>query len=276
MTLSSNALLETGNLKPETSFGMPTLIELPDLESHAALAQELGLDFIEINMSFPQYQPEKLDVEKLKEIKEKYGVYFTVHADESTDVCSVNPRIAKAYSDTMLDTIALAKKLGIPTINLHLLRGIYVTLPDRRTFVYAENEDFYLAKLREFRDRAEGAIGKSGIKICIENTDGYDLPFLVHALDTLLESPAFALTFDIGHDNAIKNIDKPVILAREERLRHIHMHDGQGKRVHLALGDGDMDIAWYLALAEKHRCRVVLETKTVAALRQSVKYLREL
>ena len=259
-----------------TSFGMPTLIELPELETQAALAQELGLDFVEINMSFPQYQPEKLDVEKLQSIKEKYGIYYTIHADESTDVCSVNPRIAKAYTDTMLDAIELAKKLAIPTINLHLLRGIFVTLPDRRTFVYAENEDFYLEKLREFRDRAESAIGESGIKICIENTDGYDLPFLVHGLDTLLESPAFALTFDIGHDNAINGIDKPVILAREDRLCHMHMHDGQGTRVHLALGDGDMDIAWYLALAEKHGCRIVLETKTVAALRKSVNFLREL
>ena len=42
----------------------------------------------------------------------------------------------------------------------------------------------------------------------------------------------------------------------------------------LALGDGDMDMAWYRALAERCGCRAVLETKTVAALRKSVEYLR--
>lgn len=255
--------------------GMPTLIELPDAESCAKLAHELGLAFVEINMSFPQYQPETLDAEKLREIMDRYGVYFTIHADESTDPCNVNTRIADVYSDTMERAVELAKKLGIPTINLHLLRGVYVTLPTRRTFIYAENEDFYLGKLREFRERMEKTVGGSGVRICVENTDGFDLPFLAHGVDTLLESPVFGLTFDIGHDHAINGLDKPFILARQDRLHHMHMHDGAGTKVHLALGDGEMDIAWYKALADRHSCRIVLETKTVEALKQSVKYLRE-
>ena len=254
---------------------MPTLIELPDAESCAALARELGLQFVELNMSFPQYQPETLDERKLRDIMDRYGVYFTIHADENTDPCSVNERIADVYADTVEYAVELSKKLGIPTINMHLLRGVYVTLPTRRTFIYAENEDFYLEKLRAFRERMEKAVGDSGVRICVENTDGYDLPFLVHGVDTLLESPVFGLTFDIGHDHAIGEIDKPFILARENRLHHMHMHDGAGTKVHLALGDGELDIAWYKALAEKHDCRIVLETKTVAALKKSVQYLRE-
>lgn len=254
---------------------MPTLIELPDAESCAALARELGLKFVELNMSFPQYQPETLDERKLREIMNTYGVYFTIHADESTDPCSVNTRIAAVYADTVEYAVELAKKLGIPTINMHLLRGVYVTLPTRRTFIYAENEDFYLEKLRSFRERMEKAVGDSGVRICVENTDGFDLPFLAHGADTLLESPVFGLTFDIGHDHAIDEIDKPFILARENRLHHMHMHDGAGTKVHLALGDGELDIAWYKALAEKHDCRIVLETKTVEALKKSVRYLRE-
>jgi len=141
--------------------------------------------------------------------------------------------------------------------------------------VYAENEDFYREKMRAFRDRVTAAVGDSGIKIAVENTDGYDLPFLQHALELLLESPVFGQTFDIGHDHAIKNIDKPIILKNEHRLCHMHMHDARGSNVHLALGDGEMDLNYYLALAEKHDCRVVLETKTVEALRKSVDYLNK-
>lgn len=256
-------------------FGAPTLIEIPSLEESLRLTQSLGLKFFEINMSFPQYQPECFDVAAFRALKEKYGVYYTVHIDESMDVCNVNSRIAEVYTDTMLRTVELAQKLEIPTLNMHMLRGIYVTLPERRTFIYAENEELYLEKLRTFRERVTAAIGGSGVKICIENTDGYDLAFLQHGVDTLLESPAFMLTFDIGHDNAIGRIDEPFIAARGERLMHMHMHDGEGKRVHLALGDGNMDIPYFCALAEEHSCRVVLETKTVAALRQSTAYLRE-
>ena len=251
-------------------FGMPTLIEVPDLEAGAALCRKLGLKFMEINMSFPQYQPEKLDADKLLRLREKYGVYFTVHIDESMDPCSVNPGIAGVYLDTALKTVELAKKAGIPALNMHLLRGIYVTLPDRRTYVYAENMDFYLSKMREFRDKVTEAVGDSGIKLLVENTDGFDLPFLSAAVDLLLESPAFGLTLDVGHDHAIKNKDLPFVLARKERLHHMHLHDGLGANVHLALGDGEIDKDSFLALAKERRCRVVLETKTVAALRRSV------
>ena len=256
-------------------FGMPTLIELNSTREAAALCRELGLKFIELNMSFPQYQPESMDLEELKSLKQEYGIYYTVHIDESLDPCSVNPRIADVYLDTMLQAIRIAKELEIPTLNMHLLRGIYVTLPHKRTYVYAENMDFYLGKLRQFRDAVTEAVGDSGIRISVENTDGYDLPFLMAAVDLLLESPVFALTFDIGHDHAIRNIDKPVILEREHRLCHMHMHDALGSNVHLALGDGEMDLDYYLALAEKHDCRVVLETKTIEALKKSVKYLNK-
>ncbi len=256
-------------------FGMPTLIELKSTEESAELCAELGLRFIELNMSFPQYQPEAMDIAALKAIKEKYGIFYTIHIDESLDPCSVNPGIARVYTETMLKTIEIAKALEIPTLNMHLLRGIYVTLPDRRTYVYAENEGLYLESMRKFRDTVTEAIGDSGIKVCIENIDdGWNQAFMLHAVDLLLESPAFALTFDIGHDHASANMDKPEIMKRADRLIHMHMHDALGKKVHRALGDGEMNLPEYLALAKEHNCRVVVETKTVEALKTSVKWLK--
>ncbi len=257
-----------------SDFGMPTLIELDSTRQAARLCKELGLKFIELNMSFPQYQTDSMELEELQKLKDEYGIYYTVHIDESLDPCNVNSRIADVYTDSMLQTIEIAKKLQIPTLNMHLLRGIYVTLPHVRTYVYAENEDFYLGRMRKFRDKVTEAVGGSGIKVSIENTDGYDLPFLRHALELLLESPVFFQTFDIGHDHAIKNIDKPIILNNEHRLCHMHMHDAVGTNVHLALGDGEMDLDYYLQLARKHDCRIVLETKTVEALKKSVAYLK--
>ena len=256
-------------------FGMPTLIELPDLRESAALCRRLGLRFIELNMSFPQNQLDRLDPAQLRAIAREFGIFYTIHIDESMDPCSVNPRIARVYREDMRRTVALARELEIPTLNMHLLRGIYVTLPDRRTYIYGEREDWFLTQLRAFRDEMTEAVGDSGVRLCVENTDGYDEPFLVHGLETLLESPAFGLTIDIGHDHAIGRIDEPLILAHGERLRHMHMHDGRGKNVHLALGDGEIDLPYFLRMAETHGCRVVLETKTVAALEQSVRWLRE-
>ena len=118
------------------------------------------------------------------------------------------------------------------------------------------------------------AIGSSGIKICVENWFGYP-EWQVEALDRLLESPAFGLTFDVGHNHCKGGMDEPTIMARLDRLRHIHLHDAKdGSKDHLALGTGQLDLLNYLNLAKKQNCSVVLETKTIAGLRESVHWLR--
>ncbi|NLA76880.1 MAG: sugar phosphate isomerase/epimerase [Clostridiales bacterium] len=253
-------------------YGMPTLIELPKLENCAALCRKLGLQFIELNMNLPQYQPEQIDIARFREIAEKYGVYYTIHLDENLNVSDFNHRVAKAYLDTVAETIDIAKALHAPVLNMHLSRGVYFTLPDRKVYLFAENEELYLNSMRKFRDMAETLIGGSDIKICIENCDGYT-DFQIKALDLLLESPVFALTFDIGHNHGIGGTDEPVIMSYADRLSHMHMHDALGKQNHLSLGDGEVDLHKYFTLADKCDCRVVLETKTVEGLKKSVKWI---
>ena len=65
-------------------------------------------------------------------------------------------------------------------------------------------------------------------------------------------------------------------MSHKEHLAHFHIHDGSENppKNHLALGDGEIDILERLSLAEKQNCRCVLETKTVEALRKSVKWLK--
>ncbi len=43
---------------------------------------------------------------------------------------------------------------------------------------------------------------------------------------------------------------------------------------HLALGTGEMDIEKYISLAKEQNYRVVLETKTIDGLKQSVEWLK--
>ena len=64
-------------------FGMPTLIETANLEECAVLCKELGLQFVELNMNLPQYQINKIDTEKVLQISEEYGIYYTIHLDEN-------------------------------------------------------------------------------------------------------------------------------------------------------------------------------------------------
>ncbi len=255
------------------NFGMPTLIETSEIEECAKLCAELGLDFIELNMNMPQYQLDKIDVDYFKSIADKYGIYYTIHLDENLNVSDFNPYVAQAYTKTVADTIEIAKQLGIKVINMHMARGVYFTLPDRKVYLFSEYKEQYLKSIVAFRNMCETAIGDADIKICIENCDGYE-DFQEEAVELLLKSNVFALTFDVGHNHSIGGTDEEFIMKHKDRLHHIHLHDSESKKNHLALGAGEMNIEKYINLANEHNCRVVLETKTVDGLKQSVEWLK--
>ncbi|MCM1283250.1 MAG: sugar phosphate isomerase/epimerase [Muribaculaceae bacterium] len=256
-------------------YGMPTLIELDSLEETARLCQNLGLQFMELNMNLPSCQLEKLEeTDLLSELKAKYDIYFTIHLDENLNVCDFNKLVAKAYTDTVFRTIQAARRLSVPILNLHMHPGVYFTLPDKKVYLFEKYSGSYRKAWQEFRDMCEDAIGGQNIRICIENTDGYR-EFEKNAIDMLLESPAFYLTWDIGHSHAANNIDEPFLIERKQKLTHFHIHDGLGKKNHLTLGSGDINLKQRLEIAETCNCRCVVETKTVEALKQSACWLTE-
>ena len=255
---------------------MPTLLEIESLDECAELCRGLGLDFIELSMSLPMYQPDKLDITRLARIAAKHDIYYTIHLDENMNPCDFNEHIANAGLKTILATIEAAKRLGMPVVNMHLSEGVWFTLPDKRVFLFDKYHEIYFQKLLHFRNQCEMVIGEADIKICIENTNGYGrAAFLEKSLEMLLNSPAFALTFDIGHNAGTGFADEPIIISRIDKLAHMHIHDAKGSNNHLPLGLGELDLIKYLDLAKTHNCRAVLEVKTVNGLQHSVEWLRK-
>lgn len=257
-------------------FGMPTLIELFDLEETLKLSNELSLSFVELNMNLPQYQAVKLEqnLSELKELKEKYNIYYTIHLDENLNACDFNDEVRKAYLSTVVRTIEIAKCLKVPVLNMHINHGVHFTLPDKKVRLFEQYNDNYLQAILYFKNLCEKAIGDSDIKICIENTDGY-LQYEKDAISLLLDSPVFGLTWDIGHSNSVQNIDEEFIIKNECKLSHFHIHDSLNQSDHMTLGTGEIDLKQRLNIADKHNCRCVVETKTIDALRKSVKWLRD-
>lgn len=253
-------------------FGMPTLIECPALEQSVSLCKELGLQFIEINTNLPHYQLEALDVRGIKKALEDSGLYLTVHLDENLNVCDFNTGVARAYLDTVLRMIGVARELDIPILNMHMPVGVHFTLPDRKEYLFDRYKAWYFERLHEFRGLCDEAIADADITVCIENC-GAHKSFERAGVELLLESERFALTYDIGHDRCARDANEQFILQQGAKLKHMHVHDATSDRNHLALGDGDIDIVSKLRLAGERNCRCVLETKTADALRQSVKKL---
>ena len=78
-------------------FGMPALLEHGTLAEDAALCRELGLDFIELNLNVPQYQPGRWDAHGICRVGEEYGVDFTIHLDENLNVAEMNTIVGYVY-----------------------------------------------------------------------------------------------------------------------------------------------------------------------------------
>lgn len=268
-------------------FGMPTLIENHTLEENAALCEALGLRFIELNMNFPEYQVDRLEqTDELVRIAEQHHLYYTVHLDENLNIADFNPLVTKAYLETVRRTILAAKALlplrdryGDPaqplTLNMHMHHGIYITLPDRKVQMYERNFETYMQSFAVFRSLCEEWIGDSSIMMAVENTDGFR-DYEKKMIAYLLESKKFGLTWDIGHSKVIREADVSFLMEHQDKLIHFHIHDGTETppRNHLALGDGEIDLDARLKLAAERNARCVLETKTISALKQSVRWLR--
>ncbi len=257
-----------------SQLGMPSMLETETLEDCARICREQGLDFVELNLNFPQFLLQKLDAGELNRLAREYGIGYTIHLDDEMSIADFNPYVARGYCRTVLEAVELAKKVGAKKLNMHMSRGAKYTLPDRVIYFFQAYEPAYLENIRQFRDAVTEAVADSGVLICVENTVGF-LPFQQRAVDVLLESPVFALTFDIGHNYCGGNADEAWILERRHRLRHFHIHDAKdGTKDHRELGTGELDIGRYLRLAEKLEASVVLETKTVESLAKSARWVR--
>ena len=255
--------------------GMPTLIEIETLEENVKLCKSLNLDFVEINMNFPQYQLDKLDAGVLNKLKETYGIFFTFHLAEDIDVGHMNKNIRKAYVDEALNVLKLMKEIEAKILNMHMSKGVYVTLPTEKIFIYDKYEEQYLSHLLAFSNHISEVIGEDDQSVYIENTGIGSIPYIRKAISQLLLSANFKLTWDIGHDHASGLKDREFWEAHMKHVQHFHIHDAMKESNHLTLYDGEMDIDFFLKLADQSNATVVLETKTIEALRESVKRLNQ-
>lgn len=255
-------------------FGMPTLVECNDIYNCVKVANEEGLDFIEINTSFPNYSASNIDVDFLLKAKTN-GLFYTIHADENLNPFDFNPLVSECYFKIMAEHIRLAKKIGAPVINMHLLKGVYVTLPDKVILLTDVYRDEYLENVKKFIKMCEYEVGESDLKIAIENVDSNSFTkSQLEALEYFMASDTFALTLDVGHDDCLGGKDYFVFEKYPNKLIHMHLHDSDGKHAHLPLGEGKVDIKSKLALLPENKTCLV-EVKTIQGLKTSLEFLRK-
>ena len=126
---------------------MPILVELHSLEENVKLAQELNLDFIELNLDIPYCFLESLDNTLLD------SNAFTIHLSEKIDVGELNDSLRKFYLNEIERIISFGTKHHILKYNIHLDPGIHFSLPDKKIFIYEEYLSEYLDAYKKFENK---------------------------------------------------------------------------------------------------------------------------
>jgi sugar phosphate isomerase/epimerase len=256
---------------------MPSLLELPDAEGNARVCRELGLQFVELNMNCPQYLPDALPGDEIRALADRSGVAFTLHLPEETDLAAFSPEARQGHSACVARAIGWAAAAGIGKLTMHLNRGVYFSLPDRKVWLYQTHQDLFLRNLIRSMDPLADLCCQKGVRLLIENTGHGDMPFLreaVHGLMARFRGP-LGLTWDVGHDAAAGLADRPLIQQYLDCVSHLHLHDFDGRSAHQPLFSGLADILTPLDMATRRGWDIVIEVKTRAALEASVRALKE-
>ncbi len=253
--------------------GMPALMEYSSIDELVNLCLKLDLNFIELNMNMPYNFIENIQPKLLKDITKETNIEFTMHMPDDADLGSFYDSVRSGYVELFLDTIDWAKESGVNLLNMHIIEGAKMTLPNRKVYIYEQySEEFknnFLKSIETLSNKADN----SDIILAIENSANFGKTYIQKALDKSILYPNVKLTWDVGHDAMSKFTDKRYLMLHEDKIAHMHLHDVIGSIDHQVLFEGDLNIKEILDFAVNKNIRVLVEVKTEDALEKSIMVL---
>ena len=251
---------------------MPQLFTYQNIEDNFKLAKKLDLDFTELNLNFASCR-EALEKKQVQDLVNKYNVEVTLHFYDEADLGSYD-EVVKAYLG-LLDKYASLGKGFVKQINVHLIPGPVVTIAGVKHYVYEKEYDSYIKRLVSNLKEAEAICHKYDMNMVIENTD--TAPAYQERVYQDLYKEGFSFCYDIGHDHLSNDLVLGLLKDVNLPFDEFHVHDAKNRSTcHLAINEGELDIAKYKRLAEKNNAYVVLEVKQESDLLSSVPAFREL
>ena len=250
---------------------MPTLIEKESILDNVILCKELGLGFIELNMNLPYCMPNSNSHYDLVKIQKEYSIEFTLHFPEDIDFGCFYEEVRQANIRLFENIANWGAKFGVKKINIHLNPGIYFTLPDKKVFVYEKNKELFMEKFIDSLNKISQIAKPLGISICIENMQVKE--FVLDTFEELVNLPDVYFTWDVGHDAMWGYEIEKIYRKYPYKVRHMHLHDYNGKSDHQPLFTGEIPLEERVKFADDNDLTVVIETKTEEALKKSVNSL---
>ena len=239
-----------------------------DLKKAFDFVAKHDFNHIELLLDHPLYSLEYLNPKDVLELKSSYDIELLLHAPSAnTNFIALSSFIRRASYEELKRTCEFAEKCEAKVVTFHIgwnpgfinAGKFYfdVSLYDKHNEKVLRNEMYKFLK-----DLDTNCI------LALENTVLIERG-LESALNFLLENTDLALTFDVGHNNIVRN---EFFIKNFNRVVNIHLHDNNGKRdEHLALGKGNVNLNEIPLKSYKNY--LTIETREENAIIETKNYL---
>jgi len=234
-----------------------------------ALARALALGFAGVEfLCEPPWHPRAWSPDLVRAVG-RSGAVLSLHAPVAdVNLMSPHPGVRAWAEEEVGATLQLAAGLGAGTVTFHLGCKPLAGVPHAPPWAEA------LAAARRLRELAQPL----GVELCLENDPRLPGAYLwdLGQFREVLAELGTPGTLDLGHAwishgaEALRLL--PPLLPH---LRGVHLHDNRGRGDdHLALGDGEIDLAAAWGTLEDVPL-AVLEVKDLQALERSRSWISE-
>jgi len=255
--------------------GMPALVEYKTINELVDLCLKLKLDFIELNMNMPYNFIQNLNPSEIRKISKETNIEFTMHMPDDADLGTFYESVRQGYVELFSDTIDWARESGVKLLNMHIIEGAKMTLPDRKVYIYDQySEEFqnnFIKSINTLSQKAQD----SDVILAIENSSNFGKIHIQKALDKALLYSNIKLTWDVGHDAVSGFTDKIYLMEHQNEIVHMHIHDAAGKKDHQVIFEGELNISELIQFAKQKNIRALIEVKTTEALEKSINALNK-
>ncbi len=254
------------------------------LASMRQLVEGYGLSAVELGMDMGIVYPTVFDAgfyAAVADLQQELGFTCTAHLPFMwLDAASLNEPVRQASVDCLRRAIELAQPVEVTTYVLHLWGN--TTIEINTVLADSPTHPAVLVGLMAQAGRSLAEVCELVVPrdLCVENLEA---PSFDVALP-LVEKHGVSICLDVGHlaygnDNALN-----FVARHGDRIREVHLHDFMNEsagghthtRDHLALGQGQMDIAAFLHKLDEigFDGPVILEVNSKADLEASLEQVR--
>lgn len=201
-----------------------------------------GFDFVDLFLEEDCATPQKIDVEKIKKVLEKYNLSAVGHTAWYLPIGSPVKSLREATVKETVKYFKIFSKLSVKYVTIHAS-----WLPSD-LFSPKESINFQISTLQKLVKEAK----KYHLNLMYESID--TAKDTIENVSTILKAvPKLFFHLDTGHTNLFKRKPEKFVEKFYTKLRHVHMHDNFGESdLHLPLGKGSISWKKFIPILKKY------------------------